>query len=30
MPQIGQDITKGTIVRWLKKENDPVTKGETP
>ncbi|MDP7636484.1 MAG: biotin/lipoyl-containing protein [Phycisphaerae bacterium] len=28
MPQIGQDITTGTIVEWLKKEGDPVEKGE--
>ena len=28
MPQIGQDITKGKIVEWLKKEDDPVEKGE--
>lgn len=28
MPQIGQDVTTGKIVEWLKKENDPVEKGE--
>ena len=28
MPQIGQDVTTGIIVEWLKKENDPVEKGE--
>ena len=28
MPQIGQDITVGTVVRWLKKEGDPVRRGE--
>jgi pyruvate dehydrogenase E2 component (dihydrolipoamide acetyltransferase) len=28
MPQIGQDIARGTIVAWLKKENDPVRNGE--
>lgn len=28
MPQVGQDIPTGTIVEWLKQENDPVEKGE--
>ena len=28
MPQGGQDINVGTVVRWLKKEGDPVKKGE--
>lgn len=28
MPQIGQDSPRGKIVEWLKKENDPVAKGE--
>ena len=28
MPQIGQDITKGKIIEWRKRENDPVAKGE--
>ena len=28
LPQIGQDITKGKIVEWLKGEGDPVEKGE--
>ncbi len=28
MPQIGQDITKGSIIEWRKRENDPVQKGE--
>jgi pyruvate dehydrogenase E2 component (dihydrolipoamide acetyltransferase) len=28
MPQMGFDMTEGTIVAWLKKEGDPVTKGE--
>lgn len=28
MPQGGQDIEVGSIVRWLKKEGDPVKKGE--
>jgi pyruvate dehydrogenase E2 component (dihydrolipoamide acetyltransferase) len=29
MPQVGQDIPRGTIVQWLKRENDVVQKGET-
>jgi pyruvate dehydrogenase E2 component (dihydrolipoamide acetyltransferase) len=29
MPQVGQDLPTGTVVRWLKRENDPVRKGET-
>ena len=28
MPQGGQDINVGTVVRWLIKEGDPVKKGE--
>ena len=28
MPQGGQDLTTGRIVRWLVKENDPVKSGE--
>lgn len=28
MPQGGQDLTTGRIVRWLKKENEPVQSGE--
>jgi len=28
MPQMGADMTEGTIVRWLKKEGDPVERGE--
>lgn len=28
MPQMGFDMTEGTIATWLKKEGDPVTKGE--
>jgi pyruvate dehydrogenase E2 component (dihydrolipoamide acetyltransferase) len=28
MPQGGQDIESGTVVQWLKKEGDPVRKGE--
>ena len=28
MPQIGQDSPRGRIVRWLKKENDAVQRGE--
>ncbi|UCE46268.1 MAG: 2-oxo acid dehydrogenase subunit E2, partial [Phycisphaerales bacterium] len=28
MPQVGQDIETAVIVEWLKKENDPVEKGD--
>lgn len=28
MPQGGQDLTKGRVVQWLVKENDPVKSGE--
>lgn len=28
MPKAGIDMTEGQIVKWLKKEGDPVTKGE--
>jgi len=28
MPQGGQDLTTGRVVRWLKREGDPVKKGE--
>ena len=28
MPQGGQDITEGRVVRWHKAEGDPVKKGE--
>ncbi|MCS6772811.1 MAG: dihydrolipoamide acetyltransferase family protein [Anaerolineae bacterium] len=28
MPQMGFDMTEGTIAAWLKKEGDPVTRGE--
>jgi pyruvate dehydrogenase E2 component (dihydrolipoamide acetyltransferase) len=28
MPQMGFDMTEGTIAAWLKQEGDPVTKGE--
>ena len=28
MPQVGQDIETATIVDWLKKENDPIQKGD--
>ena len=28
MPQIGQDLPSGTILQWLKQEDDPVTEGE--
>jgi len=28
MPQMGADMTEGTIVRWLKNESEPVERGE--
>jgi pyruvate/2-oxoglutarate dehydrogenase complex dihydrolipoamide acyltransferase (E2) component len=28
MPQAGQDLEVGTVVEWLKREGDPVAKGE--
>ena len=28
MPQLGQDIKTGTIVKWCVKENDYVNKGD--
>jgi pyruvate dehydrogenase E2 component (dihydrolipoamide acetyltransferase) len=28
MPQGGQDITEGLVVRWFKKEGDPLQRGE--
>ncbi len=28
MPQGGQDITEGVVVRWLKREGEPIRKGE--
>ncbi len=28
MPRLGQEMTEGTIVEWLKKEGDPVDKDE--
>ncbi|MHB9026650.1 MAG: lipoyl domain-containing protein [Armatimonadota bacterium] len=28
MPQLGFDMTEGTIQRWLKKEGDHVARGE--
>ena len=28
MPQMGSDMTEGTIVRWVKNEGDPVERGE--
>jgi len=28
MPQMGADMTEGTIVRWIKKEGDAVERGE--
>ena len=29
MPQVGQDIETAIIVEWIKKENDPIQKGDT-
>ncbi|MFC2034740.1 biotin/lipoyl-containing protein [Chloroflexota bacterium] len=29
MPQLGSEMTKGTIVEWLKKEGDRVNEGES-
>ena len=28
MPQMGADMTEGTVLRWLKKDGDPVERGE--
>ena len=28
MPQMGADMTEGTVVRWLKNEGEPVERGE--
>lgn len=28
MPKMGESITEGTIIKWLKKEGDPVNKDE--
>jgi len=28
MPQMGYDMQQGTVVRWLKREGDPVQRGE--
>lgn len=28
MPRLGQEMTKGTIVEWYKKEGDKVEEGE--
>jgi pyruvate dehydrogenase E2 component (dihydrolipoamide acetyltransferase) len=28
MPQMGADMTEGTLIRWLKNEGDAVTRGE--
>ena len=28
MPQMGYDMQQGTVVRWIKKEGDEVTRGE--
>jgi len=29
MPRLGQEMTKGTIVEWCKKEGDRVEEGES-
>jgi len=29
MPRLGQEMTKGTIVEWCKKEGEKVQQGET-
>jgi pyruvate/2-oxoglutarate dehydrogenase complex dihydrolipoamide acyltransferase (E2) component len=29
MPSLGEGVTEGTIVRWLKAEGEPVREGET-
>ena len=29
MPNLGEGVTEGTIVHWLKAEGDPVREGET-
>lgn len=28
MPQLGENIEKGTVTEWMKKENETVRKGE--
>jgi pyruvate dehydrogenase E2 component (dihydrolipoamide acetyltransferase) len=28
MPKLGFDMAEGTLIRWTKKENDPIKKGE--
>ncbi|MCI0795119.1 MAG: lipoyl domain-containing protein, partial [Chloroflexi bacterium] len=28
MPQMGYDMKEGTVVRWHKKEGDPVARGD--
>jgi pyruvate/2-oxoglutarate dehydrogenase complex dihydrolipoamide acyltransferase (E2) component len=28
MPKLTQSMTEGTVIRWLKKEGEPVKKGE--
>ena len=28
MPKLGFDMAEGNLVRWLKKVNDPVEKGQ--
>jgi pyruvate dehydrogenase E2 component (dihydrolipoamide acetyltransferase) len=29
MPNLGEGVTEGTIVRWLKSEGDAIDEGET-
>lgn len=29
MPRLGSEMTRGTIVEWLKKEGDRIKKGES-
>ena len=28
MPQMGYDMTEGTVAKWVKSEGDAVTKGD--
>jgi len=28
MPKLGFDMAEGTLVRWVKKEGEPVSRGE--
>ncbi|MGA9114999.1 MAG: biotin/lipoyl-containing protein, partial [Candidatus Dormiibacterota bacterium] len=29
LPAMGESVTEGTVVNWVKKAGDPVTEGET-